>query len=242
MLEFSNVSFSYSHLNESIIDSLSFKVEKGEFVSLIGPSGSGKTTIFRLLTNLEKPKDGQIHFQQQSVKIGYMPQKDMLFPWRTVLQNALLPLELQRINKREAEQLARQRLKQFGLEGTEDKYPHQLSGGMRQRVSFLRATISGANLLLLDEPFSALDAISRLSMQEWLLEQWERETGSVLFITHDVEEAIFLSDRILLLQGSPVNEVIEYRVPLKRPRNFQEMNNEGIFELKQQLIRQLRGE
>ncbi len=215
---------------------MNLSVADGEFVSIIGASGSGKSTIFRLIVGLEELTGGSIYLNEKQVtdrsgKVGYMPQQDLLMPWRTVQQNAVLPLELHkesRLDRRAVDSL----LEAFGLKGYENKYPHELSGGMRQRVSFLRATLSGSNVLLLDEPFSALDAMNRLFMQEWLLEQWKEQQSTILFITHDITEALFLSDRIFVITDTPFTTFKEIEVPLERPRRQQDLGNKEVTELK----------
>ncbi|MFC0560019.1 ABC transporter ATP-binding protein [Halalkalibacter alkalisediminis] len=248
-LQFKEVSFLYKkgqkQNQDHILDSLSFEVDEGEFVSIIGPSGSGKTTLFRLITGLEQPVHGEILINGHSYsdrfgKVGYMPQQDLLMPWRTILTNAALPLEIKGIHKQEAHKQVIQLLHEFGLNGVENMYPGDLSGGMRQRVSFLRTVLSGSNVLLLDEPFSALDAITRLSMQEWLLEQWEKWKSTILFITHDVDEALFLSDRIFVFSEAPVQSLEEVVVPLKRPRAIRDIHSPEVIAVKEQLIEQLR--
>ena len=176
-----------------------------------------------------------------NARCGYMPQQDMLFPWRTVAENVRLPLEL-RGGMQEAEMNERvaEALKDVGLEGWGDKLPRELSGGMRQRASFARTLMTGADLLLLDEPFSALDYLTRLTMREWLLEQWEKDKKTVLFITHDVEEAVFLSNRILAVEHSPIRELREYKVPLSYPRTESALAAPEALALKEQLIRLFR--
>ena len=246
MLSFDNVSFAY-HSSNSILESLSFNVLPGEFISIIGVSGSGKSTIFRLVTGLDEPTSGTISLDgvqnnRRLGRVGYMPQQDLLLPWRTILENACLPLELKGIKQQSASNQVLPLLKEFGLGGTEKKYPAELSGGMKQRVAFLRAVLSGNSLLLLDEPFSALDAITKLSMQEWLIDQWQIHQSTVLFITHDVEEALFLSDRIFLLRNEPVTSFEEIRVPLERPRTRSDLHRTDLLELKEQLLNTLRSE
>lgn len=179
--------------------------------------------------------------KKENVRCGYMPQQDMLFPWRTVAENVRLPLEL-RGGMREAEmnERAAKALKDVGLEGWGDKLPRELSGGMRQRASFARTLMTGADLLLLDEPFSALDYLTRLSMREWLLKQWEKDKKTVLFITHDVEEAVFLSTRILAVERSPIRELREYKVPLSYPRTESSLATPEALALKERLIRLFR--
>ncbi|MBM7570608.1 ABC transporter ATP-binding protein [Aquibacillus albus] len=249
-LQFRNVSFRYKSdmenaLEPSLLNGLSFHVNPGEFVSIIGPSGSGKSTLFKLITGLEQPNSGGIllngqHYENRLGRVGYMPQQDLLMPWRTVMNNAVLPLELKGVKKRDAHQQVLDLLEEFGLEGVEDKYPSELSGGMRQRVSFLRTVLSGSNVFLLDEPFSALDAITRMNMQEWLLEQWEKWKTTVLFITHDVEEALFLSDRVFVFTETPVQKLEEVDVPLNRPRDLHAIHHPEVIKLKEQLMEQLR--
>lgn len=179
--------------------------------------------------------------KKENVRCGYMPQQDMLFSWRTVAENVRLPLEL-RGGMREAEmnERAAEALKDVGLEGWGDKLPRELSGGMRQRASFARTLMTGADLLLLDEPFSALDYLTRLSMREWLLKQWEKDKKTVLFITHDVEEAVFLSTRILAVERSPIRELREYKVPLSYPRTESSLATPEALALKERLIRLFR--
>lgn len=247
VLSFEDVSFQYDNGASSIkiLDKLNFDIKDGEFVSIIGPSGSGKSTIFRLITGLEQPVTGEIIIngsakQNRLGAVGYMPQQDLLMPWRTVLENAMLPLEVKGMKTKEAEQKVIARLEQFGIKGFEHRYPGDLSGGMKQRVSFLRTSLSGSNVLLLDEPFSALDAITRLAMQEWLLQQWQQQKNTILFITHDVNEALFLSDRIFIFTGTPMEKLEEVIVPLERPRDLRQLNDDKVIELKDYLIDLLR--
>lgn len=206
-----------------IIAGVSLQVRRGEFVSLIGPSGSGKSTLFRVIAGLLEPAAGRVTVAgagpDRRGRVGYMPQNDCLMPWRTVLQNAVVFLELQGMPRRRALARARELLGVFGLAGAEQRYPHQLSGGMRQRAAFLRTVLGGQEVLLLDEPFGALDALTRAAMQAWLLTLWQRLGKTVLFVTHDVEEALLLSDRVYALQGSPVDACRELVVDLGRPRH-----------------------
>lgn len=242
MLEFKDVVFQYDSEDFNIIDGLSFTVNKGEFVSIIGTSGCGKSTIFRLVNGLLKAKSGQIEANGQNIAgqknyCGYMPQKDMLFPWRTVEENVCLPMEIKGgISKEEMQARAKEALKTAGLEGWESKAPSELSGGMRQRAAFVRTLLTGCDLMLLDEPFSALDYLTRISMREWLLEQWEKEQKTVLFITHDVEEAIFLSNRILVVEEKPIRTLKSVEVPLGYPRKASDLARPEIEELKESLI------
>ena len=246
MLAFDKVSFGYE-MDNKILDELSFNIRQGEFISIVGVSGSGKSTIFRLVTGLDKPSSGMISLtghpdEKRLGKVGYMPQQDLLLPWRTILENACLPLEIAGVDKKSVHQQVTPLLQEFGLTGTENKYPAELSGGMKQRVSFLRATLSGNPLLLLDEPFSALDAITKLSMQEWLVSQWTKRQTTILFITHDVEEALFLSDRIFMLKNKPVTSFEEIKVPLERPRTRNDLHRPDILAFKEQMLRMLQSE
>ncbi|KGA98488.1 ABC transporter ATP-binding protein [Alkalihalobacillus alcalophilus ATCC 27647 = CGMCC 1.3604] len=239
-VSFQNVSFQYASSFEETIHDLSFSVEAGEFVSFLAPSGAGKSTIFRLLTSLETPQSGTIFFNgsllsNKSNQIGYMPQRDLLLDWRTILDNAALPLELQGFSKKHARKKALSYFADFGLEGYEHSYPVQLSGGMRQRVSFLRAMLSGQQVLLLDEPFSALDAMTRIAMQQWLLSMWKKWHMTILFVTHDIDEALLLSDRIFLFQQKPLSSYQEIRLTDTRPR----LIKDDLFELKQSIVDKL---
>lgn len=209
-----------SFQSKQVLADISLEVKKGEFVSLLGPSGSGKSTLFAIIGGMLQPDAGEVvmdgrSITNQSGHISYMPQQDSLFPWRTILDNVLLGQELQGDVDRE---YAKEMLRIAGLEDVIHAYPHELSGGMKQRASFIRALLSPQDLLCLDEPFSALDEFTRLDMQKWLLATWNQYRQSILFITHNIEEALFLSDKIVILTNSPttVKEIIT--VPFPRPR------------------------
>ncbi|ENQ3081062.1 ABC transporter ATP-binding protein [Bacillus cereus] len=233
ILQFHNVSFQYDE--KSIIEKLNAVVQEGELISIIGPSGCGKSTLFRLITGLEKENAGTIEVKG-TTPAGYMPQKDMLLPWRTIIENAALPLECQGVKKKEAQMKAQELLEQFGLQGYEKKQPKDLSGGMRQRVSFIRTLLTGGDLLLLDEPFSALDALTKASLQEWLFEQWKHWQKTILFITHDVEEALFLSNRIFVVTEQPITSLTERIVPLGQERSRKDLHRPEMLALKDELI------
>ena len=245
MLEFQHVTFQYDSEDFNIIDDLSFTVDSEEFISIIGISGCGKSTIFKLTNGLLKRKSGNILLNGQdiaSVKhaAGYMPQKDLLFPWRTIGKNLCLPMEIAKVPQSDQTQRVSDILKEVGLSDYAAKYPKDLSGGMRQRISFARTLLTDADLLLLDEPFSALDALTRISMQEWLLKQWQHFHKTIMFITHDVEEAIFMSSKIYLVKQTPIHELEVLNVPMDYPRNRNFMGRPEIVELKEYLIDQLR--
>lgn len=246
MLTFQNVTFGYPKEDTCMLEGLSFQVEDGDVVSIIGPSGCGKSTIFRLITGLEKLASGEITVAGKPISVmknysAFMPQKDMLFPWRTIQGNLCLPMELQGIGKKEQLARCQEVLLEAGLLDYANHYPRALSGGMRQRAAFARTLLSGAQMLLLDEPFSALDFLTRVDMQEWLLRQWAHYHKTILFITHDVEEAIFLSKTIYVIQeGRPVRQMDRVEVPLHYPRNREDLKRLDIIELKETLIAALR--
>lgn len=245
MLKFSNVNFKYEKKSNLLIKDLSFNVNKRELISIIGPSGCGKSTIFRLITRLENTNSGEIYINNNNINnlnehVGYMPQNDLLIPWRTILENASLPLEISCKNSKKAKEKAEEYLKIFGFEKYKNKYPKDLSGGMRQRVSFIRTLLTGSELMLLDEPFSALDAITKMSMQEWLLTQWVSLKKTILFITHDVEEAIFLSNKIFVISEKPITKFKEVTVPLEYPRDRHMLSRPEILEIKEKLINELK--
>ena len=246
MLEFQEVSYQYPSEDFDIIDRLSFSVAPGSFHCIIGISGCGKSTIFRMTNGLLQPKGGTILVGGQPVAgrkgyCGYMPQKDLLFPWRTVGENVSLPLEIQGgLTKAQRRDRAEAALRDVGLSGCLDKMPDELSGGMRQRAAFARTMLTGCDLLLLDEPFSALDFLTRISMQEWLLEQWQRHQKTILFITHDVEEAIFLSSSVLVVESTPIRTLTELPIPAPFPRERACLARPELVELKERLITLLR--
>ncbi|WP_342565933.1 ATP-binding cassette domain-containing protein [Paenibacillus sp. FSL R7-0345] len=220
-------------------------VQKGEFISLVGASGCGKSTLLRIIAGLLEPSGGGIIFEGRPSgssasrlgRIGYMPQQDLLLPWRTVLDNCLLAWELQRKGSRQAAvQQIRSLLHSLGLAGTENAYPEELSGGMRQRIALARTLSSGSELLLLDEPFGALDAMTKRSLHRWLLELWSSLGRTVAFITHDLEEALLLSDRICLMERGSLQEIT---VPLPRPRQGQMIYQPQFMRLREELERRL---
>jgi ABC-type nitrate/sulfonate/bicarbonate transport system ATPase subunit len=212
-LEVRNLSFSFGH--EPVIRNLSFQVAEGEFVSLIGPSGSGKSTLFHLIGGLFRPSSGEILLEGHPITgkrglVAYMPQQPSLLPWRTVEGNVRLGQEL---GGRPDPEAVHRLLAGAGLSEVAGKHPHELSGGMQQRVAFIRALASGKDPLLLDEPFGALDALTRTRMQKWLLSILENERRTTLFITHSIDEALLLSDRILVLSHKPMRVLREINVP-----------------------------
>ncbi len=197
---------------------------EGEFVTLIGPSGCGKSTLLNLIAGLLEPDEGQIAFRGDGQatrlgRIGYMPQKDLLLPWRRLLDNIVLGPEIQRRDRQAARRQALELLPLFGLEGFQESYPFELSGGMRQRAALLRTLLCEQEVVLLDEPLGALDALTRRTMRDWLLQIWERFRQTMIFVTHDVDEAVLLSDRIYVFTPRPGRIVHTLPIPLPRPRS-----------------------
>ena len=245
-LDLNGVSYRYPGDGYDTISNLSFSVKPGSFHCILGVSGCGKSTIFRLINGLLTPKGGEIRISGDDISkrkhhCGYMPQKDMLFPWRSVGENLALPLEIQgKLSKAEQRERIDAELEEVGLAGCRDKRPDELSGGMRQRAAFARTMLTGSDLLLLDEPFSALDFLTRISMQEWLLQQWKKHQKTILFITHDVEEALFLSSSVLVVEKTPISSLREISVPLDYPRSRKDLARGEIIELREELIGMLR--
>jgi len=207
-----------------VLQDVFLEVGPGEIISIVGPSGCGKSTLFNALAGLTSIDLGRIRLDGQEVpnirgQVAYMQQKDLLLPWRTALDNAILGMEIQGFKKPRARKEAMGTLKFFGLEGFQDRYPHELSGGMRQRVALMRTILCRKKILLLDEPFGALDAITRLMLQRWLLRVWMRFRPSILLITHDVDEALMLADRIYVMSYRPSTVKKVVPVCLERPRN-----------------------
>jgi len=220
------------------------RIPKGEFVTLLGPSGCGKSTLFNMIAGLLPPDDdGAILLNNIPQpdgkllgKVSFMPQRDLLFPWRTVLDNAIIALEVEGVSRRAARQRASAMFPEFGLKGFENHYPQQLSGGMRQRVALMRTFLFERDLLLLDEPFGALDALTRAKMQSWLLNIWEKRQRTVLFITHDIDEAIFLGDRVLVMTARPGTIKYEEVIDLPRPRDPGLVTTPTFMAIKRRLL------
>ena len=224
MLKLKAENITKSFEGEEIIKDITVELNEKEIVSLLGVSGGGKTTLFNVLSGLSLPDSGRVYLQNEDItgkpgKISYMLQKDLLLPYYRVLHNVALPLIIKGEKKKEAYKKAMELFPFFGLEGAERKFPHQLSGGMRQRAAFLRTYLSSEGVALLDEPFSALDTITKSAVHEWYLRIMEEIDLSTLFITHDIDEAILLSDRIYILSGKPGRITGEIKIDLPKPRN-----------------------
>ncbi|MFV0401577.1 MAG: ABC transporter ATP-binding protein [Oscillospiraceae bacterium] len=209
---------------EEVIKDVALSLDEGELVSLLGVSGVGKTTLFHILSGVDVPDEGKVFLDGEDItgragQVGYMLQKDMLFPYKSIVDNVSLPLIIGGVPKKEARERAAEHFPQFGLAGYERNYPHQLSGGMRQRAALLRTFLMGSRVMLLDEPFSALDALTKLQLHDWYLEITAQLGVTTLFITHDVDEAIKLSDRVYLLSGKPGTITDELVIEPPRPRD-----------------------
>lgn len=231
-IQAANVSKRFGGLE--VLSEVSLAAEPGELVSIIGRSGCGKSTLFHILTGIEAPSTGRVVLGGEDVtgrtgQVGYMPQKDLLMPWKSLLDNTILGLELQGVPRRRARDEARGWFPRFGLEGFERSYPHQLSGGMRQRAAVLRTFLARRDVLLLDEPFGALDALTRADMQEWLLSVWREFDKTILLVTHDVEEAIYLADRVYVMTPRPGRIAGMVQVPLPRPRQYEYTVTSDVF-------------
>jgi ABC-type nitrate/sulfonate/bicarbonate transport system ATPase subunit len=205
------------------LQAVSLRAEAHEFVSLIGPSGCGKSTLLNIIGGLLEPDEGEILLAGapgvgRLGRIGYMPQRDLLLPWRRLLDNVLLGPEVCGQDVSQARREAHDLLPLFGLQGFEDHYPATLSGGMRQRAALMRTFLCKQEIVLLDEPFGALDALTRRTMRRWLLDVWARFRQTLIFVTHDVEEAVFLSNRVLVFSPRPGRVLLELDVDLPQPR------------------------
>ena len=237
-----DVTFSYDQ--ENIIEDINIELHDNELVCLLGSSGGGKTTLFNVISGLRTPQKGKVLLDGEDITgqpghISYMLQKDLLLPYRTIEDNVALPLIIKGEKKKEARKKAGEFFDEFGLSGTQKKYPSQLSGGMRQRAALLRTYMFSKDVALLDEPFSALDTLTKSDMHRWYLDVMDKIHLSTLFITHDIDEAILLSDRIYLLTGKPgkITEEIVIKEPKPRRKDF--YLTEEFLEYKKQIIEKL---
>ena len=242
LLTLSNVSKTFG--KTQALRDLDVSIQPGEFVTVIGPSGCGKSTLFNMVAGLDEPDTGgRFNFLGKDInarsllgKVSFMPQRDLLLPWRTVIDNAILAVEMEGTRRADARRIAQAMLPEFGLAGFENQYPHQLSGGMRQRVALMRTFLFERDLMLLDEPFGALDALTRAMMQRWLLDVWQKHRRTVLFITHDIDESIFLGDRVLVMTSRPGRIKLEQKVDLPRPRRADIVTSPEFIALKRTLL------
>jgi len=241
-LEVKGVSKSFD--GKPILEDVSITLREGELVCLLGVSGGGKTTLFNVISGLVQPDTGSVYLNGADVtgkpgRISYMLQKDLLLPYRTIQDNVALPLMLRGMKKSLARQKASELFEQFGLEGTQEQYPAQLSGGMRQRAALLRTYLFSQDVALLDEPFSALDTMTKSAIHRWYLEVMERIKLSTLFITHDIDEAILLSDRIYLLTGQPGRIADEIVITQPKPRSADFNLSVEFLDYKRRILKQL---
>lgn len=226
------------------VQDVSFDIPQGAFVSILGPSGCGKSTLFNMIAGLLLPTAGDVRLDGRSVigqsgQVGYMLQKDLLLPWRSIEDNIILGQSLRGVSKSKARAAAAPLIDRCGLAQFEKKKPHQLSGGMRQRAALLRTLLTGKDVLLLDEPFGALDAITRLQLQMTLISIWQETRKTILFVTHDVEEALLLSDEIIVLTERPGRVRARLSVDLPRPRNADMLAMPELMSLKARLMKLL---
>lgn len=241
-LKVSGITFAYEET--PVLKDVNVELHEHELVSILGASGCGKTTLFHIISGLHKPRQGKVMLNGKDItgcpgQISYMMQKDLLLPYRTIQDNVSLPLVLKGESKRKAREKVSLYFEEFGLEGTQKKYPRQLSGGMRQRAALLRTYMFSRDVALLDEPFSALDTLTKSEMHRWYLDVMDKIHLSTLFITHDIDEAILLSDRIYLLAGKPgrVTEEIVIKEPRPRKRGFN--LTEEFLEYKRRILERL---
>lgn len=250
LLRFDNVSMTYSSKDGPVeaVQDLSLDVRSGEFLTIVGPSGCGKSTLLNLLVGLDQPSSGRILLagkpsHEQRTSIGYVMQNDNLYPWRTLQENVEFPLELRKVDADRRREISSDYLARVKLSGFEKKFPHELSGGMRQRGNIVRALCFSPDLLIMDEPFGPLDAQTRLLLQQQLLDLWRDERKTVIFITHDLQEAIGLGDRVLVMTARPGRIKALHSVDIPRPRDLAHIHERQEFrELLSQLGDQLADE
>ena len=244
VLEVKGVSKSFD--GEEIIRDITLELKEGEIVSLLGVSGGGKTTLFNVIAGLSMPDEGEIYLEGTDVtgkpgNISYMLQKDLPLPYRTIVDNVALPLMIRGMKKSDAREKAAGYFEEFGLLGAEKKYPSEVSGGMKQRAALLRTYLFSEKVALLDDPFSALDMLTKASVHEWYLDVMEKIRLSTLFITHDIDEAILLSDRIYLLTGKPGAITKEIVIKETKPRKKDFNLSENFLQYKKEIISHLEG-
>lgn len=218
--------------NMVILNDINIEVNEGELVSIVGPSGSGKSTIFNIITNLIKFDSGE---KRVNGDVSYMYQKDMMVPWKKVVDNIATPLVFKRMDKKNARKEVEKYIGTFGLNGFQNKYPNKLSGGMKQRANFLQTYLTSNDIMLLDEPFGALDSITRSNMQQWLLDIKKNMNSTILLITHDVDEAVLLSDRVYVISEKPAVIKGEVKVNLPKERGEETKLTEEFLLIKREV-------
>ncbi|CAM4372939.1 nitrate ABC transporter ATP-binding protein [Bacillus manliponensis] len=225
---------------KNVLEKISTHIEEGEFVSFVGPSGCGKSTLLNIIAGIEIANKGDVRYENHSILgqdvVSYMPQQDLLLPWRSALQNIVLPLEIDGMPKKERIAAGMEVLEQFELAEYAEHYPDALSGGMRQRISFLRTHLCDKPIMLLDEPFGKLDAFTKMEVHNWLLHSWQQEKQTIVMVTHDLDEAILLSDRVFILSQRPATIVGEINVNLPRPRTMDMLTSIELKEDKAKIL------
>ncbi|WP_245592075.1 ABC transporter ATP-binding protein [Clostridiisalibacter paucivorans] len=228
----------------AVLSDISLNLKDREFVSILGPSGSGKSTLFNIISGLISPDTGKVMIEGEDYtgktgRVSYMYQKDLLLPWKKIIDNVAIPLVIKGMSKEKAREKAEKYFELFGIDGFQHKYPFQLSGGMRQRAALMRTYMFSRDIILLDEPFGGLDAITRSKMHYWLMDILNTLDVSILFITHDIEEAILLSDRIYILSDRPAKIKEELDIKLPRPRNRDITTSVEFNNIKKHIIEKL---
>jgi ABC-type nitrate/sulfonate/bicarbonate transport system ATPase subunit len=244
MLEIDGVTKTFvSARGENVValSPVSLAIPQGCFLTILGPSGCGKSTIFNIVAGLEMPSTGTVKMDGTPIVgmsgvVSYMLQKDLLLPWRSIVDNVILGMEIDRVPKAEAKARALPLLARYGLGGFEDRYPSELSGGMRQRAALLRTMLCDRDVILLDEPFAALDAQTRADMQEWLLDVWDDFKKTVIFVTHDVDEGIYLSDEVVMMSGRPGRIIERTPIELSRPRKRSIITSKAFVDYKEHFL------
>jgi ABC-type nitrate/sulfonate/bicarbonate transport system ATPase subunit len=225
----------------SALAPVSLSIPRGRFLTILGPSGCGKSTIFNIIAGLEMPTTGSVTLDDTPILgmsgiVSYMLQKDLLLPWRSIIDNVILGMEIDRVPRAQAKARALPLLERYGLGGFEDRYPAELSGGMRQRAALLRTMLCDRDVILLDEPFAALDAQTRADMQEWLLDVWDDFKKTVIFVTHDVDEGVYLSDEVVMMSGRPGRILERVPIELARPRKRAIITSRPFVEYKERFL------
>jgi ABC-type nitrate/sulfonate/bicarbonate transport system ATPase subunit len=244
MLELVDISKNFESVRGQTVAALapvSLAIPRGRFMTILGPSGCGKSTIFNIIAGLEMPSTGTVTMDGTPILgmsgvVSYMLQKDLLLPWRSIVDNVILGMEIDRVPKAEAKARALPLLERYGLGGFENRYPSELSGGMRQRAALLRTMLCDRDVILLDEPFAALDAQTRADMQEWLLDVWDDFKKTVIFVTHDVDEGVYLSDEVVMMSGRPGRVIERVPIDLARPRRREIITAPKFVEYKEHFL------
>jgi ABC-type nitrate/sulfonate/bicarbonate transport system ATPase subunit len=244
MLEINDISKTFgTRRGEQVVAlaPVTLAIPQGCFLTILGPSGCGKSTIFNIIAGLEMPSTGTVTMDGTPIAgmsgvVSYMLQKDLLLPWRSIIDNVILGMEIDRVPKAEAKARALPLLQRYGLGGFENRYPAELSGGMRQRAALLRTMLCDRDVILLDEPFAALDAQTRADMQEWLLDVWDDFKKTVIFVTHDVDEGIYLSDEVVVMSGRPGRVIERTTIELSRPRKRSIITSQAFAEYKEHFL------